>query len=189
LKTFSLFERHIFLSKHRIDIYTGRSCSDLFYGGSRMNRPPSPATLSAKRTRRPGQNLRSLAPGPRGAVLLPVIPKIPQSQSWILVKRTDVPGEGGKNFTLHHFLLEVLHRPYRPNRGNQIQLANCDARKHRKIKHQNGRERPHFLAFNPPKKFSRSLPPVLGFRQQARFARKGSNRTPVERAESSTHEK
>jgi integrase/recombinase XerD len=61
-----------------------------------MNRPPLPTTLSAKRTRRPGQNLTSHAPGPRGAVLLPVIPKIPQSQSWILVKRTDVSGEGGR---------------------------------------------------------------------------------------------
>jgi hypothetical protein len=49
-----------------------------------MNRPPLPTILSAKRTRRPGQNLTSLAPGPRGAVLLPVIPKIPQSPSWIL---------------------------------------------------------------------------------------------------------
>jgi hypothetical protein len=51
-----------------------------------MNRPPLPTTPSAKRTRRPGQNLASLAPGPRGAVLLPVIPKISQSHSWILVK-------------------------------------------------------------------------------------------------------
>jgi hypothetical protein len=152
-----------------------------------MNRPPLPTTLSAKRTRRPGQSLTSLAPGPRGAVLLPVIPKTPHSQSWILVKRTS-SGEGGKNFILHCSLLEVLHPPHRPNRGNQIQLVNCDARKHRKIKHQNGRERPHFSGFNPPKKFSRSLPPVLGIRQQARFAREGSNRTPVERAESSTHD-
>ena len=56
-----------------------------------MNRPPLPATPSAKRTRRPGQNLACLAPGHREAVLLSVIPKIPQSQWWILVKRTDVP--------------------------------------------------------------------------------------------------
>jgi hypothetical protein len=76
-----------------------------------MSRPPLPATLSAKRTRRPGQNLTSLAPGPRGAVLLPVIPKIPQSELRILVMHADVSGEGGKNFVLHHFLLEVLHPP------------------------------------------------------------------------------
>ena len=105
-----------------------------------MNRPPSPATPSTKRTRRPGQNLACLAPGPRGAVLLPVIPKIPQAQAWILVTRTDVFGEGGKNFILHRFLLEVIHPPHRPNRGKQIQLVNRDARKHRKINHQNGRE-------------------------------------------------
>jgi hypothetical protein len=126
-----------------------------------MNRPPLPTTPSTKRTRRPGQNLASLAPGPSGAVLLPVIPNIPQSQSWIFVKRTDVSGEGGKNFILHCFLLEVLHPPHRPNRGKQIQLVNRDARKHRKIKHQNGRERPHFFGFQPPKKFLGSLPPVL----------------------------
>ena len=130
-----------------------------------MNRPPLPTTLSAKRTRRPEQNLTSLAPGPRGAVLLPVIPKILQSQSWILVKRTS-SGEGGKNFILHRSLLEG---PFTfligQTEGNQIQLVNCDARKHRKIKHQNGRERPHFSGFNPPKKFSRSLPPVLEIRQ------------------------
>jgi hypothetical protein len=124
-----------------------------------MNRPPLPTTLSAKRTRRPGQNLECLAPGPSGAVLLPVIPKIPQSQSWILVKRTDVSGEGGKNFILHHFLLEALHPHHRPNRGNQIQLVDRDARKHRKMKDQNGRERPHFFGFQPPKKFLGSLPP------------------------------
>jgi len=135
-----------------------------------MNRPPLPVSLSAKRTRRPGQNLTSLAPCLRGAILPPVIPKIPQSQLWILVKRTDVFGEGGKNFILHRFLLEVLHPPHRPNRGKQIQLVNCDARKAREIKHQNGRERPHFSGFNPPKKSSRSLPPVLGIRQQVHFA-------------------
>ena len=126
-----------------------------------MNRPPLPTTLPAKRTRRPGQNLTSLAPGPRGALLLPVIPKIPQSQLWIMVKRTDVSGEGGKNFILHHFLLEVLHPPHRPNRGKQIQLVNRDAKKRRKLKDQNGRERPHFFGLHPPKKFSGSLPPVL----------------------------
>jgi hypothetical protein len=60
-----------------------------------MNRPPLPTTSSTKPTRRPGQNLASLAPGPRGAVLFPVTPKIPQSQSWILVKCTDVSREGG----------------------------------------------------------------------------------------------
>jgi hypothetical protein len=125
-----------------------------------MKRPPSPANPSTKRTRRPGQNLACLAPGPRGAVLFPVIPKIPPSQSWILVKRTDVTGEGGKSFILLCFLHEVLHPPHRPNRGKQIQLVNCDARKHREIKHQNGRERPYFFGFQPPKKFLRSLPPV-----------------------------
>jgi len=123
-----------------------------------MNRPPLPTTLSAKRTRRPEENLTSRGSGLRGAVLLPVIP---QSQSWILVKRTDVSGEGGKNFNLHCFLLEVLHPPHGPNRGKQMELVNRDARKHRKIKHQNGRERPHFSGFNPPKKFAGSLPPVL----------------------------
>jgi hypothetical protein len=56
---------------------------------------------------------------------------------------------------------KVLHPPHRPNRGNKIQLVNCDARKHREIKHQNGRERPHFFGFQPPKKFLGSLPPVL----------------------------
>ncbi len=126
-----------------------------------MNRPPFPTTLSAKRTRRQGQNLTSLAPGSRAAVLLPVIPRIPQSQSWILVKRTDVSGEGGQNFILHHFLLEVLHPPRRPNRGKRIPLVNRDARRHRKINHQNGRERPHFSGFQPPKKFWGSLPPTL----------------------------
>src|SRR5258708_8203876 len=105
-----------------------------------MNSPPLPTNPSTKCTRRPEENLTSLAPGLRGAVLLPVIPKIPESQSWILVKRTDVFGERGKNFILHHFLLEVLHPPHRPNRGKQIQLVNRDARKHRKINHQNGRE-------------------------------------------------
>jgi len=125
-----------------------------------MNRPPLPANPSAKCTHRPEQNLASLASGPRGAVLLPVMPKIPQSQSWILVKRTDVSGEGCRNFILHGFLLEVLHPPHRRNRGKQIQLVNRDARKHRKIKHQNGRERRHFFGFKLPKKFLRSLPPV-----------------------------
>jgi hypothetical protein len=30
------------------------------------------------------------------------------------VKRTDVSGEGGTNFILDGFLLEVLHPPHRP---------------------------------------------------------------------------
>jgi hypothetical protein len=47
---------------------------------------------------------------------------------------------------------------------------------------------PTFSAFSRPKSFVGSLPPVLGVRQQARFAREGSNRTPVERAEFSTHD-
>ena len=115
-----------------------------------MNRPPLPANPSAKRARRPEQNLASLAPGPRGAVLLPVIPKIPQSQSWILVKRTDVAGEGSKNFIVHRYLLEVLHPPHRPNRGNQIQLVNRRAKKSRKMKDQNGRERPYIKGSLPP---------------------------------------
>lgn len=51
-----------------------------------MNRPPLPANRST-----------------------PVIAKIPQSQSWIFVKRTDVPGEGGKNFVLHRRLFEAFH--------------------------------------------------------------------------------
>jgi len=124
-----------------------------------MNRPPLPANPSAKRTRRPGQNLASLASGPRGAVLLPVIPKIPQSESWILAKRTDISGEGGKNFILHRFLLEVLHPPHRPNREKQIPLVNRDAAKHRKINHQNGREDPTFRVSIRPKSFrGRSRP-------------------------------
>jgi len=126
-----------------------------------MNRPPSPATPCTKRTRRPGQNLACLAPRPRGAVLLPVIPKIPRSQSRILVKRTDVSGEGGKNFIPHCFLLEVLHPPHRPNQGKQTQLVDLNAEKHRKLKDRNGRERPHFFGFQPPKKFLGSLPPFL----------------------------
>jgi hypothetical protein len=69
-----------------------------------MNRPPLPTIPSTKHTRRPGQNLASLAPCLRGAALLPVIPKISQPESWILVKRTDVSGEGGKNFILHRSL-------------------------------------------------------------------------------------
>ena len=125
-----------------------------------MNRPPLPTTLSAKRTRRPGQNLTSLAPGPRGAVLLPVIPKIPQSQSWTLVKRTNGFGEDGKNFIPHFILLKFLHPPHWPSRRKHIPLANRGAKNARKINHQNGRERPHFFGFNPPKKFLRSLPPV-----------------------------
>jgi len=32
-RTFLLFQRHIFLQKHRIDVYRGGSCSDLLYGG------------------------------------------------------------------------------------------------------------------------------------------------------------
>jgi hypothetical protein len=153
-----------------------------------MNRPPLPTNHSAKRTRRPGQNLASLAPGPRGAVLLPVIPKIPQSQSWILVKRKDVSGGEGKNFILHRFLHEVLHPPHRPNRGKQIQLVNRDARKHRKIKHQNGRERPHFSVLKPPKKFFEVAPARFGVQATARCARKGSSLITASRPQSFTHD-
>lgn len=126
-----------------------------------MNRPPLPANCSAKRTRRPEQNLVSLAPGSRGAVLPPVIPQIPQSESWILVKPKDVSGEGGKDFILHRFLLEVLHPPHRPNRGEKIQLLNHDTRKYREISHQNGRERPRKFRAQPPKMLFRVAPALL----------------------------
>jgi len=43
-------------------------------------------------------------------------------------------------------------------------LGHRNAKRRRKLKDQNGRERPHFSGFNPPKKFSRSLPPVLEVR-------------------------
>lgn len=69
-----------------------------------------------------------------------------------------------------------------------MQLVTPDARKHRKINHKNGRERPHFFGFNPPKKFLRSLPPVLGIRQQTRFAGQGSSFTPVDRPQCSPHD-
>ena len=36
--------------------------------------------------------------------------------------------------------------------------------KRRAENYKNGRERPHFFGFNPPKKFSRSLPPVSQIR-------------------------
>ena len=153
-----------------------------------MNRPPLPITLSAKRTRRPEQNLTSLALGSRGAVLLPVIPKIQQSQSWILVKRTDALGENGKNFIPHFILLKFLHPPHWPSRRKQIPIANREARNTRKIKHQNGRERPHFSVLKPPKKYLRSLPPIFGIRQQARFARKGSSPIAADRPQSFTHD-
>jgi hypothetical protein len=133
-----------------------------------MARAPLPTTLTARCTPRPGQNMTSLGPGSGRVVLLPVIPTISESQSRILVKRTDVCGESGKNFILQHVLLQALHPSDRPNRENQIQLVSHDAGKRRKINYQNGRERPHFSGFNPPKKSSRSLPPV----SEVRYARR-----------------
>ena len=45
LKEISPVERHIFRAKRRIDIYRGRFCSDPFFGGSSMSRPPSPTNI------------------------------------------------------------------------------------------------------------------------------------------------
>lgn len=39
-------------------------------------------------------------------------------------------------------------------------LQESRSEKRRAENYKNGRERPHFSGFNPPKKFSRSLPPV-----------------------------
>ena len=124
-----------------------------------MNRPPLPATLSAKRTRRPEQNLTSLAPGPRGAVLLPVVPMIPQSQSWISAKCTDVPVKVvriSSCTSIFTFVFTLCARD--PRKRNRLQSPPLKSA--REQIHQNGRERPHFSGFNPPKKFPRSLPPV-----------------------------
>src|ERR1700726_3024049 len=68
-------------------------------------------------------------------------------------------GEEGKDYTLHLRLHLFLH-PVAP----AISLRRVGCRTQRKQespwkKHQNGRERPHFFGFQPPKKFVGSLPP------------------------------
>jgi hypothetical protein len=125
-----------------------------------MNRPPLPAALSAKRTRRPEQNLPSLAPGPRGVVLLPVIPKIPQSESWIWVKPTYVPVKVvriSSCTSIFSFAFTLSPRNLWERNG----LQSPPLKSAREKIHQNGWERPHFFGLQPPKKFLGSLPPVL----------------------------
>ena len=89
-KKISLFERHICRAKHRIDSYRGRSCSGPFYGGSSMNRPPSPTDKSTKCAHRLEQGLTCLAPGVSGAALLPVHSRIRRSEPRFLANESDV---------------------------------------------------------------------------------------------------
>jgi len=68
-------------------------------------------------------------------------------------------GEEGKDYTLHLRLHLFLHPVARA-----ISFWRVGCRTQRKQespwkKHQNGRERPHFFGFQPPKKFLGSLPP------------------------------
>src|SRR5580693_10024248 len=68
-------------------------------------------------------------------------------------------GAEGKDYTLHLRLHQFLHPV-----AQAISLRRVGCRTQRKQespwkKHQNGRERPHFFGFQPPKKFVGSLPP------------------------------
>src|SRR5271156_4611464 len=68
-------------------------------------------------------------------------------------------GAEGKDYTLHLRLHLFLHPV-----AQAISLRRVGCRTQRKHespwkKHQNGRERPHFFGFQPPKKFVGSLPP------------------------------
>lgn len=159
LKEISRVERHIFRAKRRIDIYRRRFCSDLFYGGSSMSRPPSPTNLPPIHARRLEQSLTCLAPGVSGAALLPVLPQMGTPRILIHSQRTrpTVKFVRISSFT-SHFTFHFTSRLSNLMEGGRLQNALQETA--RLTKHQNGRERPHFSGFNPPKKFSRSLPPV-----------------------------
>src|SRR5271170_6825745 len=77
----------------------------------------------------------------------------------VLSRNLRKKGAEGKDYTLHLRLHRFLH-PVAP----AISLRRVGCRTQRKQespwkKHQNGRERPHFFGFQPPKKFVGSLPP------------------------------
>src|SRR5271170_3934754 len=78
-------------------------------------------------------------------------------------------GAEGKDYTLHLRLHQFLHPV-----AQAIPLRRVGCRTQRKQeapwkKHQNGRERPHFFGFQPPKKFVGSLPPCGTVNRAGRF--------------------
>jgi len=88
-----------------------------------------------------------------------------------------------KNAMFTHFPQEptAYFTPNLYNVSFSCALQNPKSEKQQAENYKNGRERPHFSGFNPPKKFSRSLPPVLEIRQQARCARECASVAPAGR--------
>jgi hypothetical protein len=73
-------------------------------------------------------------------------------------KNQEKIGEEGKSDTLQPLLYQGLHlvAVHLPERNGD---ARAEIQKQRRENYKNGRERPHFLGFKPPKKFLESLPP------------------------------
>src|SRR5215475_7040559 len=113
--------------------------------------------------RRPEQNLTCLAQGVSGSVLLPVISRIRRSHSRLRGKRVGVLVKKVRisscttTFCFRFPILACIVR-------QESHLGTATSKNARWETTRNGRERPHFFGFNPPKKFSRSLPPVSIFR-------------------------
>ena len=123
-----------------------------------MNGPPLPANLSAKRTRRPAQNLASLAQEPEEQFCF-------RSHSNFRVtivdgvKRTDDPVKKARISSCTVCFTRVLHLPHRLNGGKQMQLGQRDAKKRRKLNTETGGSDPTFSAFSRPKSsWGRSRP-------------------------------
>ena|ERR1700737_1448889 len=123
-----------------------------------MNRPPLPGNPSAKRTGRPEQNLASFAPRARGAVLFPLIPKIRESNSWISVKRKDVPVKNVRN----SFCTPVFSKSFTLVRCNCLKetpMENLASKRPGGKNTKTGGSDPTFSAFSRPKSsWGRSRP-------------------------------
>jgi len=87
---------------------------------------------------------------------LVVVPNSSVERQW---QRLTVRGEDGKNYALHVQTCQLLHPTLALRNLFSKICKDCPIQKspHKKVR--NGRERPHFLADDPPKSSVGSLPP------------------------------
>src|SRR5271156_6236692 len=86
-------------------------------------------------------------------------------------------GEECKIFTLQPRLHQGLH-PLAADGPEREEHTEQEFQKQRPENYQNGRERPHFFGFQPPKKFRGSLPPSPTGRDSCTVASTGENGEP-----------
>jgi|HubBroStandDraft_6_1064221.scaffolds.fasta_scaffold136883_2 hypothetical protein len=94
-----------------------------------------------------------------------------------LFARDTASGEERNIFTLHLVLYQGLH-PVGAHSAERRRNVEPKPKKQRPENYQNGRERPHFSGFQPPKKSVGSLPPSSTRRDSCTVASTGESAEP-----------